>query len=238
MRRRIFVIAVTVSACLGAGYWLAWHSPWLRAETVTVSIRRDAAELAPPRARDWRDPSLRARVEAALPNLINRPLVQVDGPALAHSLAAVRGVRTAEVRRGWPNTVAVIVTPRTPVAVYQPAGSRTWQLVDSQAAVVSAVARPPAGWVVLAVAPNTTGGRAAMDVWSQLPEWLRGRVVHMDSRRAGSAATVEFRLRKGQVVVWGDAGQSVRKAQVLRALLRFPAKVYDVSAPGLPTTRK
>ncbi len=237
MSRRALVWGVLLVAVLAGGYALAWHSPWLRAEKVTITIRQDAAPALAHQSRTWRDSSLRARVEASLPNLLNRPLIQVDGPRLARNLSQVRGVRAADVRRGWPNTVAVIVIPRTPVAVYRPEGTREWQLVDSQAVVVSTVQRPPVGWVVLAVAPNTPGGRAAMDVWSQLPPWLRDRVVHMGSRKPGSASTVEFRLRKGQVVVWGAVGQSARKAAVLRALLRFPAKVYDVSAPDLPTTR-
>jgi cell division protein FtsQ len=38
------------------------------------------------------------------------------------------------------------------------------------------------------------------------------------------------------VVRWGDSGRSGLKAAVLRALLPQRARVYDVSAPDLPTT--
>lgn len=237
MRRRALVIVLILSVVVGAGFWLVWHSPYLRAQSVTVSIAFNRDQVLPAASRQWRDQTLRDRVQAALPDLVGQPLVNVDGSSLAQNLSAVRGVRIAEVRRGWPHTVAVIVTPRTPVAVYGTASSRRWQLVDADAVVVSTVRRPPTGWVVLAVAPNTAGGRAAMAVWSELPEWLRDRVVHMGSRKVGSAATVELTLRKGQKVIWGAVGQAERKAQVLRALLRYSAKVYDVSAPDLPTTR-
>jgi cell division protein FtsQ len=36
--------------------------------------------------------------------------------------------------------------------------------------------------------------------------------------------------------VWGSADESDLKAQVLAVLLRQPARTYDVSVPGQPTT--
>jgi cell division protein FtsQ len=38
--------------------------------------------------------------------------------------------------------------------------------------------------------------------------------------------------------MWGSAEASERKAEVLTALMRLRAKVYDVSAPEAPTTRE
>ena len=43
-------------------------------------------------------------------------------------------------------------------------------------------------------------------------------------------------LRDGRQVVWGSAEDSAAKAEVLVALLKEPAKRYDVSVPGQPTT--
>ena len=45
-------------------------------------------------------------------------------------------------------------------------------------------------------------------------------------------------LRDGASVRWGADEGAVRKAEVLQALLRYKAKVYDVSSPDVPTTRK
>ena len=43
-------------------------------------------------------------------------------------------------------------------------------------------------------------------------------------------------LRDERIVVWGSSDDSATKAEVLLQLLRQPAKVYDVSVPGQPTT--
>lgn len=240
MRRQLVLVAAVLTVVLAGGYWVGWQSPLLRVTTVSVSVV--APETGPTGAtpRRWRDETLRDRVSAALPSLTGRPLVLVDGDALARRLMDVRGVKYADVRRGWPHTIGVVVTPRVPVAVYQVPGAEApvWQLVDADAAVVAQVPSPPKGWVVLRVAPNTAGGVAAMAAWGEFPDWLRRQVRVMGSGRTGSAATVELTLRSGGVVRWGAVGQSARKAEVLRALLRYPAKIYDVSAPELPTTRR
>jgi cell division protein FtsQ len=57
------------------------------------------------------------------------------------------------------------------------------------------------------------------------------------SARAETAEAVTLRLRGGSTVVWGGPAGHELKATVLRALLRQPAKVYDLSAPEAPVVR-
>ena len=47
---------------------------------------------------------------------------------------------------------------------------------------------------------------------------------------------VDLHLKSGVLVHWGSAEQAAAKTEVLLALLRHKADVYDVSAPELPTT--
>jgi hypothetical protein len=54
---------------------------------------------------------------------------------------------------------------------------------------------------------------------------------------ASGPESITLRLTGGRTVVWGNEAQSPLKALVLAALLNRKAAVYDVSAPGAPTTR-
>lgn len=231
-RRRIGVL-IAAAAVAAAVVWAAWFSPWLRVGHVSVSV------VAAPKAA-WQDPTLRTRVAQSLPELVGRPLVTVDTAALVARLSRLRGVASADVRRGWPTTVAVIIRPRVPVAVFAEPASRPprWQLLDRTSAVVAEVSRPLPGWVVLGVSPASPGGRAAMSVWASLPASLRSRVAVMSAADPKSEAAVTFTLRDGATVQWGADERAARKAEVLQALLRYTAKVYDVSSPDVPTTRK
>jgi len=47
---------------------------------------------------------------------------------------------------------------------------------------------------------------------------------------------VTLTLRSGDTVRWGSAEQPEFKAEVLHALMKRKADVYDVAAPELPTT--
>lgn len=240
---KIIATSLITGVLIAAVVWVAWGSPWLRTKSVTVTIASAAAE--PPsaptaNAEHWRDPTLKSRVGEVIPDIQDRPLVSVDTAAIARKVRTVQGVLDVDVRRGWPNTIAVLVRPRSPVAVFlvNRTGRQIWQLVDTHAVVVAERTKPPAGWVVLGVSPATTGGKVAMDVWSGLPAILRGQITVMSARNSNSAASVEFTLRGGARVVWGDVRLGNRKAEVLEALLKYPARVYDVSAPDVPTTMK
>ena len=230
-RRTIAVIVLT--ALVGATYWLLWQSPYLEIRKVTFSVENPAGH-------GWKDPTLRARVIDAFPHLAGQHLISIDGSQLAKQVKQTRGVLAAEVRRGWPHQVAVIVTPRVPVAVFEKRGASVsrWQYVDADAQVVAEAAQRPANWVVLTVSPATAGGRAAIAVWNSLPTRIKSEAVSMSSSSVESSATVTMALRTGATVFWGAPDQLERKAQVLTALLHYPAKVYDISAPDVPTTTK
>jgi hypothetical protein len=75
--------------------------------------------------------------------------------------------------------------------------------------------------------------RAAAGVLAELPRSLARRV------RAVTAAgpqTVWVRLTGGTVIVWGGTGDARAKARELAVLMRRPARLYDVSTPGVAAT--
>jgi len=70
-------------------------------------------------------------------------------------------------------------------------------------------------------------------VWQSLPPDIAERVERIG---ATTRDDVRLHLRSGAVVRWGNAREMEFKAQVLRALLPQRARIYDVTAPSLPTT--
>lgn len=179
-----------------------------------------------------------AAVRAATGVAEGTPLLRVDASRIAARVsAALPGVGTVQVHRLWPGTLRVVVTERAPAAVLPAGPGAPVRLVDAAGVAYAQVAQPPAGLPVLALpgAPPAPGTlRAALDVLAALPPPLRAQVATV---RADTPDSVSFDLPGGVRVVWGGPGDGARKAAVLAALLRQPARVYDVSAPDLPVTR-
>ena len=77
----------------------------------------------------------------------DQPLVSLDGGAVARRVEALPWVASAQVRRSWPATVEVSVTPRRVVAAVQ--------VTDDHVALVDA------DGVVVSIEPGAAGGVAA-----------------------------------------------------------------------------
>src|SRR5262249_16293389 len=68
-----------------------------------------------------------------------------------------------------------------------------------------------------------------LTVISSLTPQLRSVVRQVD---VGSPDSIELELIDGRVIVWGDADQSAKKAQIATLLLGRAHQRLDVSAPG------
>ena len=159
---------------------------------------------------------------------LGEPLAQLDTDAIAQHLSTIGWIDHIDVRRGWPHDVVIAVTPRTPIATR---GDGT--VVDATGVAFTPVAVVPAG--LPTVHAENLGLVAAMGVLTSLPDDIRQKVV---SLKATTRDDVELTLKSSAIVRWGSAEQAELKAEVTRALLKRKAKIYDVSAPELPTTFK
>lgn len=169
---------------------------------------------------------------------VGTPLARLDADAVERRVQGIRQVEAARVKRVWPSTVRIHVTERTPVAA-----SRTdsgYHLLDRFGVRVTTVSRAP-GDVPLVEFDGTGGpasadsaARAALAVADALPRALTDKVAKVV---AADAHDVALRLENGGTVEWGDPRRSAEKARTLEALLQRDAEVYDVSAPGVATTR-
>jgi cell division protein FtsQ len=164
---------------------------------------------------------------------MGKPLIRLDTDEIVARVAKLPRVAHVDVQRSWPSTVEILVTERTPVAFAR--GNDGVHLVDSTGVDFAITPQAPTGLPsveVPSLGPNDPATRAVVEVLGQIPQQLRDRVVGLSAKSAGS---VQLNLVDGRVAKWGNAADSERKSMVLAALLTRPGKVYDVSAPDLPT---
>jgi cell division protein FtsQ len=174
------------------------------------------------------------RLAAQVP--MGTPMIRLDTDAIATKVANLSRVATVDVVRDWPSTILIEVTERKPVATYNGPGGV--HLVDATGDDYATVAAAPPGLPTIAVphvAPNDPATQAVFAVIAAMPQQLRPILVTISAQTPDS---VRFALNNGKTVIWGDAGDAAHKSAVLAALLSQPGKVYDVSAPDLPTISK
>lgn len=224
-RRRVrrVLVAVLVVLLVGAGIWTAGFSSLLTAD----SVRVQGTEVLSP-----------DEVEQVAAVPIGTPMVRVDLPAVEARVAELSPVRDVAVQRSWPHTVTVTVSEREPVYALSQVNSGVdfpYRLVDADGVAYVGVEKVPDGLLVAEVTGSDPAILADLAAVSDaLPEKLAARVEKIT---AASPDSIRLELSKGVTVVWGSADDSELKAEVLTALMKQKAKVYDVSAPGNPATR-
>ncbi len=171
------------------------------------------------------------RLAAEVP--LGTPMLRLDTDGIKSRVANLSRVATVAIDREWPSTILIEVTERKPAATF--AGPGGVHLVDATGVDFATVAAAPAGLPTIAVphvGPNDPATRAVFAVLAAMPAQLRPQLATIGAQTPGS---VTFTLTTGKTVIWGDTDDSAKKAAVLAALLTQRGKVYDVSAPDLPT---
>ena len=221
-RRRwpIALAAALVALTLAAGAWVIWFSSVLAVRTVQVT---------------GVDSMVSGAVGLSLTAYEGTPMARVDLDQARDRVLALPDVADAEVTRQWPNTLVASVRPRTPVAVTAANGAM-W-LMDSSGTVYRQVETVPTDLVTVALAtpgPDDPATEAALTVLGALTAEFREQVEVITAR---SAFAVSVTLKDGREVVWGGTDRSLRKMQILPALLQQPGDVFDLSDPDLVTVR-
>jgi cell division protein FtsQ len=99
-RVRTIVLALLLVAAVSASVWLVFFSGYVTARTVDVTGTRTVGE---------------SRIKEAAEVPTGTPLARVDLDAIAARVESIASVRRVEVARGWPHTVHIAITERTPV---------------------------------------------------------------------------------------------------------------------------
>jgi cell division protein FtsQ len=238
-RLRRLIAALSMASAVGLAAAVA-YSPLLGVRHVRIAGAQRTTE---------------ADVRSAVHLGAGRPMVDVDGPALAGRLRALPWVATARVTRRWPATVRIDLTERRPVATLAttaPCGApdcaalvdatgRVLALVTAAEAraegVVAVTSVPPAG------APGSRTDAAAagaLTVAAALPVSLHRRVTAV---AAGPDGEVTLHLtamvtQPAPVVLLGPPDRVADKltaaATVLTAVKQDGLVTIDVRVPEAP----
>ncbi len=181
----------------------------------------------------------RTAVVAAAGIRLGTPLIRVDPAAVARRVERLTLVRSAQVRREWPDRIVISVQERTAVLAVASGGG--YEVIDKFGVVLRQAAGRPAGLPVLhtpaAAGPASLRGSpavlAAATVLRELPARLARSVRAID---APAADAVTLRLRGGVRIAWGGTGQPAVKSRELAILMRGHARYYDVSDPQTAVT--
>ncbi|WP_414944201.1 cell division protein FtsQ/DivIB [Amycolatopsis sp. cmx-11-32] len=219
MRRR-WVALLSVLTVVAVVY-LLWFSSMLGVRQVDVAGANSV-------------PADQIRAAAAVPD--QKPMLRLDTDDIRDRVAQMPGIATVDVSRSWPGTLEITVTERAAIAFFDsgPGGDGV-HLVDGGGVVFKTVKERPTGLPELKlplVSADDPVTRAVTGVLGVIPQQLSKQVTTATAKTPGS---VEFALADGKTVRWGTSADTERKAKVLAALLTREGKVFDVSAPDLPT---
>jgi cell division protein FtsQ len=215
---RYLLAAVLVVALVGGGTWLVYFSDVLTVKRVDV---------------EGIDLLTRNEVLSTARVPEGEQLARVDVGAIASRVRSLAAVRSADVSRKWPDGVQIVIQERVAVAVIEIAGRLRG--LDAEGVVFNEYAKAPPGLPRISSTSSTTPEalREAAIVVSAFPRELAAMVDHVEVLTVDQITLV---LKDERIVLWGSSDDSATKAEVLLQLLRQPAKVYDVSVPGQPTT--
>jgi len=218
----VALAVVALVGAVGAAVWAVYFSTMFAVtRVVVVGTHRLSA----------------AQVEQAAHVPMGRPLMRLDTGPIRRNVAGIVQLSSVVVTTQWPHTVQITVVERTPAAVIALAGGG-YDLVDREGVVLGTVTGQPPALALLAMDPASTPPaalQAAASVAASLTPRLAAKVRSITALTANS---VELNMTNGSTVRWGDATEGAIKAEVLAALMRHPARVYDVSAPYAPITAR
>lgn len=216
---RVGWLLAAVLAPVAAIAGLAW-SPALDVDRVQVLGTR-------------RLPAEQARAAASVD--LGAPLAVVDLGRARAQVEALPYVKSAVVRRDWPDRVVVEIVERVPALAVPVDGGVV--LYDPDGVRLGGAAAPPRGVPLLRVAggrPAANLVQAVVAVVGAIPAQVRAQVL---GYTATTPEDVRFALTGDREVVWGGSDSAAAKSRVLVALLRRPGTHYDVRAPAAPAVR-
>lgn len=199
-----------------SAWWSLYQSKWFIAEGVTVSgnSRLSIEQVS---------------AVAAVP--IGNSLMSINTEAMTAQLMALPEIKVATVERGWPHTILIKVTERTPIAVAATVSG--FNLIDSDGHNAGVVAAPPAGLLVISAQPDSPAMSGAISALAAIPaEW------QLIGLAAPTQDSVVATLASGAVITFGSGERASDKVEVAQALMEKGYSVINVSAPDAATVLK
>ncbi len=162
---------------------------------------------------------------------IGNSLMSIDTAAMASQLMSMPEIEVATVERGWPHTILIKVTERTPIAVAATASG--FNLIDSQGHNAGVVAAPPAGLLIISAQPDSNAMLGAIKTLAAIPaQW------QLIGLSAPTQDSIVATLGSGAVITFGSSERAADKVEVAQALMEKGYSVINVSAPDAATVLK
>ena len=162
---------------------------------------------------------------------IGNSLMSIDTAAMAVQLMSMPEIEVATVERGWPHTILIKVTERTPIAVAATASG--FNLIDSQGHNAGVVAAPPAGLLIISAQPDSNAMLGAIKTLAAIPaQW------QLIGLSAPTQDSIVATLGSGAVITFGSSERAADKVEVAQALMEKGYSVINVSAPDAATVLK
>jgi cell division protein FtsQ len=162
---------------------------------------------------------------------IGNSLMSIDTAAMASQLMSMPEIEVATVERGWPHTILIKVTERTPIAVAATASG--FNLIDSQGHNAGVVAAPPAGLLIISAQPDSNAMLGAIKTLAAIPaQW------QLIGLSAATQDSIVATLGSGAVITFGSSERAADKVEVAQALMEKGYSVINVSAPDAATVLK
>lgn len=199
-----------------SGWWSLYQSKWFIAQGVTVTgnSRLTAEQIS---------------LVAAVP--IGNSLMSINTAAMTSQLMALPEIKVATVERGWPHTILIKVTERTPIAVA--ATINGFNLIDSEGQNAGVVATPPVGLLVISAVPDSKAMLGAINTLAAIPaQW------QLVGLAAATQDNIVATLGSGAVITFGSGERAADKVEVAQALMDKGYSVINVSAPDAATVLK
>ena len=198
------------------GWWSLYQSKWFIAQSVTVAgnSRLTVEQIS---------------AVAAVP--IGNSLMSINTAAVTAQLMELPEIKVVTVERGWPHTILINVTERTPIAVA--ATLSGFNLIDSEGLNAGSVAAPPPGLLVISAVPESKAMLGAIDTLAAIPaQW------QLIGLTAATQDNIVATLASGAVITFGSSERAADKVEVAQALMEKGYSVINVSAPDAATVVK
>lgn len=205
-------LLVVLSAVI---WWSLYQSKWFVAQEVTITgnSRLSVEQIS---------------AVAAVP--IGNSLMSINPGLITEQLQAVPEIKVATVERGWPHTILITVTERTPIAVAATASG--YNLIDSDGMNAGLVTAPPPGLLVISAQPDSPAMTNAIQALAAIPaEWA------LKGLSAATQDSVVATLGNGALITFGSGERAADKVEVAEALMEKGFEVINVSAPDAPTVK-
>ena len=196
-------------------WWSLYQSKWFIAQEVTITgnSRLTVEQIS---------------VAAAVP--IGNSLMSINPGLITEKLQALPEIKNATVERGWPHSILITVSERTPIAVAATASG--FNLIDSEGINAGVVAAPLAGLLVISAQPDSPAMTNAIQALAAIPaEW------EITGLSAPTQDSVVATLGNGVVITFGSGERAADKVEVAEALMEKGYTVINVSAPDAPTVK-